>query len=425
MASFNEQTRMNKPVVHVIGAGLAGLAAAVRLAGGSREIVLHEAARQAGGRCRSYCDAALDMTIDNGNHLLLSGNRDARNFLAEIGSEDRLAWPPEADFAFVDLATKERWRLRPNAGSLPWWIFSSHRRVLGTGPLDYVGLLRLLISGKDAPIGAVMRCDGLLYERLWRPFFLAALNTEPVEGSSHLAAAVVRETLARGGCSCRPLVATRGLSAAFIEPALGYLINRGVKIRFDHRLRRIEFANGHAAALDFGDDTVQLDAADKVVLAVPPYAAQGLVPGLQTPEDYRAIVNAHFKIAPPETCPAILGIVHGTIQWVFAFPGRLSVTISSADRLLDVSREKLAERIWAEVAEVARIEKPLPPWQIVKEKRATFAATVEENARRPGPGTTYANLVLAGDWTATGLPATIEGAIRSGHRAASLIVASH
>jgi hydroxysqualene dehydroxylase len=396
----------------------------VRLAGGPREIVLHEAARQAGGRCRSFYDPALGMAIDNGNHLLLSGNRDARNFLAEIGSDDQMAGPPEAEFAFVDLATKERWRLRPNAGSLPWWIFSSRRRVPGTGPLDYLGLLRLLVSGKDAPIGTVMRCGGLLYERLWQPFFLAALNTDPLEGSSHLAAAVVRETLAKGGRACRPLVAAQGLSAAFIAPALDYLIKRGVKIRFDHRLRRIEFANGHAAALDFGEDTVQLDAADKVVLAVPPYAAQGLVPGLQTPEDYRAIVNAHFKIAPPETCPAILGIVHGTIEWVFAFPGRLSVTISGADRLLDVSREKLAERIWAEVAEVARIEKPLPAWQIVKEKRATFAATVDESARRPGTGTAYVNLVLAGDWTATGLPATIEGAIRSGHRAAGLIVAS-
>lgn len=416
---------MNKPAVHVVGAGLAGLAAAVCLAGGPREIVLHEAARQAGGRCRSFYDPALDMMIDNGNHLLLSGNHAARKFLAEIGSEDQLAGPPEADFAFVDLATKERWRLRPNAGSLPWWIFSSHRRVPGTSPLDYLGLLRLLVSGKDAPIGALMRCDGLLYERLWRPFFLAALNTEPAEGSSHLAAAVVRETLAKGGRACRPLVAAQGLSAAFIEPALGYLTNRAVKTRFDHRLRRIEFANGHAARLDFGDDTVQLGAADKVVLAVPPYAAQGLVPGLQTPEDYRAIVNAHFKIAPPETCPAILGVVHGTIEWVFAFPGRLSVTISGADRLLDVSREKLAERIWAEVVEVAGIEKPLPPWQIVREKRATFAATVKENTCRPGPATAYANLVLAGDWTATGLPATIEGAIRSGHRAASLTMASH
>ena len=415
---------MNKPAVHVVGAGLAGLAAAVRLAGGPREIVLHEAARQAGGRCGSFYDPALGLMIDNGNHLLLSGNHAARNYLAAIGAGERLAGPPEAEFAFVDLATKERWRLRPNAGWLPWWIFSSLRRVPGTGPFDYLGLLRLLVPGKDAPIGAVMRCDGLLYERLWRPFFLAALNTEPAEASSHLGAAVVRETLARGGRACRPLVATQGLSAAFIAPALDCLAKRGVQIRFDHRLRRIEFANGHAAALDFADDTVQLGAADKVVLAVPPYAAQGLVPGLQTPEDYRAIVNAHFKIAPPRNCPAILGIVNGTIEWLFAFPGRLSVTISGADRLLDVPREKLAERIWAEVAEVTRIEVALPPWQIVKEKRATFAATPAQDAKRPDSRTRWANVVLAGDWIQTGLPATIEGAVRSGYKAASIVMAS-
>src|ERR1700719_110949 len=100
---------MNKAAVHIVGAGLAGLAAAVRLAGGPREIVLHEAARQAGGRCRSYYDPALGMTIDNGNHLLLSGNHAARNYLAAIGSEDQLAGPQEAEFAFVGLATKERW----------------------------------------------------------------------------------------------------------------------------------------------------------------------------------------------------------------------------------------------------------------------------------------------------------------------------
>ncbi len=235
----------------------------------------------------------------------------------------------------------------------------------------------------------------------------------------------MRETLGRGGRACRPLVAAQGLSAAFIEPALHHLVKQGAKIHFEHRLRRIDFANCHATAIDFGDDTVQLGAADRVVLAVPPYAAQGLVPGLQTPNATRAIVNAHFKIAPPTACPAILGIVNGTSEWLFAFPGRLSVTISGADRLLDAGREKLAETIWAEVADATGIEKPLPPWQIVKEKRATFAATVAENTRRPRAATAYANLVLAGDWTATGLPATIEGAIRSGHRAAGLIAASH
>ncbi len=414
---------MGRPTVHIIGAGLAGLAAAVRLAGGPRDVVLHEAARHAGGRCRSYYDPALGITIDNGNHLLLSGNFGARNYLATIGAEDQLTGPPDADFAFMDLATGERWRLRPNAGAFPWWIFSRNRRVPGTSPLDYLGLLRLLLPGKDAPIGEVLSQSSVLYERLWRPFFLAALNTDPGEGSSKLAAAVVRETLARGGRACRPLVARQGLSVAFIDPALEYLSKHGAKIHFEHRLRAIGFLMGRANAFHFGDHVLPLGPEDTVILAVPPQIAGSLVPGLKTPDSYRAIVNAHFSIVPPADFPPLMGIVNGTIEWLFAFPDRLSVTISGADRLLDVSREDLAGRIWAEVAKVTQIEKPLPPWQIIKEKRATFAATVAENRRRPGLETAYANLVLAGDWTATGLPATIEGAIRSGHRAAGKIAA--
>ena len=186
----------------------------------------------------------------------------------------------------------------------------------------------------------------------------------------------------------------------------------------------MEFANGHAAALDFGDDLVQLDAADKVVLAVPPSAAQGLVPGLQSPEDYRAIVNAHFKIAPPTNCPAILASSTGPSNGCFAFRDRMSVTISSADRLLDIAREKLAETIWAEVAEATRVEKPLPPWQIIKEKRRRSPRRLTK--MRAGPALERPLPI----WCSRAIgprrdcPATIEGAIRSGNRAAGLIAAS-
>jgi len=192
-------------------------------------------------------------------------------------------------------------------------------------------------------------------------------------------------------------------------------------VRLDHRLRKLEFLKDRVAALDFGDARAALGDSDRVVLAVPAPVAQDLLPDLEAPQAFRAIVNAHFKIAPPEGFPAILGIVNGLSEWLFAFPDRLSVTISGADRLLDIPREELAAKIWAEAAQAARLEKPLPPWQIIKEKRATFAATPEQNALRPGAETAYANLALAGDWTATGLPATIEGAIRSGNRAADLI----
>jgi uncharacterized protein with NAD-binding domain and iron-sulfur cluster len=116
-----------------------------------------------------------------------------------------------------------------------------------------------------------------------------------------------------------------------------------------------------------------------------------------------------------------MGVLNGVVEWIFAFPNRLSVTISAADRLLDTPREELARQIWHEVAAVAQLPQTLPPWQIVRERRATFAATPEENAKRPGVETAWSNLYLAGDWTDTGLPATIESAVRSGHRAAARI----
>ena len=116
----------------------------------------------------------------------------------------------------------------------------------------------------------------------------------------------------------------------------------------------------------------------------------------------------------------MIGIINATTEWLFSYPGRLSTTTSGADRLLERSREELAETIWAEVSAIAGLSADMPPWQIVRERRATFAATPEENARRPGSKTALSNLYLAGDWTDTGLPATIEGAIRSGNRAADM-----
>jgi squalene-associated FAD-dependent desaturase len=405
---------------HVIGAGLAGLACAVRLSGEGRRVALYEAARMAGGRCRSFFDPTLELTIDNGNHLLLSGNKAARDYGARIGAKDALIGPNECAFDFLDARTGERWRLRPNASKIPWWIFVADRRVPGTAPLDYLGAGRLLFAKAGATIGETMTCEGALYDRLWGPVLLSALNTEPRDSSATLAGAVLRETLAAGGDACRPLVAKGGLGHAFVEPALRTLRDAGVEPRFGARLREIAFDDSRARALRFGDEEIALGKDDRVVLAVPPWIAQELIPGLVAPDDFRAILNVHFKIAPPPGQPLLLGMIGSLAEWLFAFDDRLSVTISGADRLMDEPREALAEKIWAEVAAATGLPRDLPPWQIVKEKRATFAATPAQEARRPGAATAWSNLFLAGDWTATGLPATIEGSIRSGYRAAEL-----
>ena len=113
-------------------------------------------------------------------------------------------------------------------------------------------------------------------------------------------------------------------------------------------------------------------------------------------------------------------MVNGTVEWIFAFSDRISVTVSGADRLVDMDRQALAALLWKDVAAVHDLPDDVPPWQVVKEKRATFAATPEQDARRPKAKTRWENVFLAGDWTATGLPATIEGTLRSGRNAADL-----
>ena len=119
------------------------------------------------------------MTIDNGNHLLLSGNHAALAFLHAIGSEHRLIGPPAAEFPFVDLKSRTRWTLRFNDGRLPLWIFDSTRRVPGTRALDYLSMARLLWGRPDKAVGETIACNGTLYSGLVEPLLLAALNIDP------------------------------------------------------------------------------------------------------------------------------------------------------------------------------------------------------------------------------------------------------
>jgi len=409
--------------VHVVGAGLAGLSAAVALADRGVPVVLSEAARQAGGRCRSYHDAQLDMVIDNGNHLVLSGNPAVGRYLKAIGAQDRLIGPREAEFPFVDRGSNRRWILRPNDGALPWWILSGKRRVPGTRASEYLTMFALTRPHPGQRIDQVISCRGVAWEKLFRPLLVSILNTPPEEASADLAGAVFRETLMKGGRQTWPRIATPSLAATFVDPALDRLRKDGGDIRLGRPLRAVTLEDDRVAALGFDDGEERLGPQDKVVFAVPPWTVQALLPRVTVPDDFRAIVNAHFRAIPPANARLMVGLIGGTAEWVFAFSDRFSVTVSAADRLLDMDNQTLIDALWRDVAAVHDLSSPVPACRIVKEKRATFAATPAQEVRRPSAPTPWTNAFLAGDWTATGLPATIEGALRSGEKAAALAMA--
>jgi squalene-associated FAD-dependent desaturase len=409
--------------VHVIGAGMAGLAAAVRLGQSGRKVALHDAAGQAGGRCRSYFDETLGCRLDNGNHLLVSGNSAAMAYIAATNAAATFVTADIAAFPFLDLKRQERWSVRPTEGRVPWWLFVAGRRVAGTGPLDYRDALKLARADATATISQTLDPKRAIYERLWVPLAVAALNTEVEQASARLLGMIFAETFGRGGAGLHPLYPKEGLSESLVDPALAVIQAKGANLRFGQRLRGLRFEGERVAALDFGRGEVALEAEDSVVLAVTAPVAKDLIPELGPPDDFRAIINAHFRVdALPGPAYTFLGLVNGTAEWIFLKPGVISTTTSAADRLIDRDAEDLAAALWKDIAQAYRLDPAhMPPHRVVKEKRATFACTPAQLLRRPKAKTRWRNLVLAGDWTDTGWPATIEGAIRSGFAAADAL----
>ncbi|MBM3564726.1 MAG: FAD-binding protein [Alphaproteobacteria bacterium] len=411
--------------VHVIGAGMAGLAAAVELAVAGRPVALYESAGHAGGRCRSFHDEGMGCLIDNGNHLLLSGNRSAVTYLNRIGSVPTLH-VAEAAFPMRDLRSNARWTVRMAQGPMPWWVFSPAARAPGTDAMDYLRGLGLAFAGKNATVAEALGLakDSPAREMFWDPLTVAVLNAEADEVAASLLWAVLRETVGKGAAACRPLIAREGLGPSLVEPALAFLKRAGVPVRFNARIKAIETEGGAVKTLRFADADVILEKGDAAVLALPQWIAADLLPGMSAPSGAHAIVNVHFRVPYLAGPPRLLGLVGATAHWIFVREGLASVTVSAADRLADEDGEAIAGRIWGEVCRALDLgERPLPAHRVIKEKRATFAQTPANLALRPKTVTPWRGLFLAGDWTDTGLPATVEGAIRSGFRAAEAVLA--
>ena len=427
-------------MIHVIGGGLAGLSAALTLAESGRRVRLYEAGPACGGRARSYMDRKLGCRIDNGNHLLLSANQATFGFLDRVRSRRTLTGPGSPLFPFVDLDAAAHWTIRLSTGRLPWWVLDPSRRVPGMRPRELLAMPRLLRAGPEATVADCL-APGALAERLLVPLAIAALNTQPSQGSARLMAATMRESLARGGAACVPWFPAQGLSESFADPAVARLRALGAEMRTACRVSALRATAGRVRALSLAEGEQALAPGDQVVLATSaPVAAElagAMLPGFAVPDEFEAIVNLHYRIALQQHLTGTLaragfvGVIGGAAEWAFVKREVISVTISAANHLNGRDSDSLAIQVWDELRRTlapwlrpgSALPQAAPPYRVLRERRATFAATAHQDRLRPGCRTALLNLALAGDWTATGLPATIEGAIRSGTSAAGVLVA--
>ena len=410
--------------VHVVGAGLAGLAAAVRPAGAGVPVVLHERLRRAGGRCRSYPDARLGRRVDCGIHLFFAGHsRHLLAYLAEIGAADRLVGPEHAACDYLDADTGARWRLEPTAARLPWWVLGG--RIPGSGPADYFALARLALAAPGATVADIMPRRGAARRRFWEPVCVAALNTAPAAAEARALWAALRPALSGGEAAFRPRFVRHDLSHDLVAPAEAHLVGRGAEIRFGAALAGLEFEGARLAALVFAHGRVPLGRGDAAILAVPPAAARRLAPGLAAPAADSAIVTIHYDLGgPPAPEPVLSGLIDSRPLWLLSRGDLASVTVGAADDLMGVDRAALARWAWRSVAAALARDPAAPPrHRVLRFRHGTFAHTPAGIAARPPARTRWANLFLAGDWTLTGQAATLDGAVQSGHAAAACVPA--
>jgi hypothetical protein len=413
---------MKRAVVHIVGAGAAGLAAAHALVDRGRfEVVVHEAAPHVGGRRRSFYDEALGLDVDSGNFPLISSWSASLSLIDAVGARDEWREESEPGVAFADFSTGERWRLRPNAGIIPWWLLHAEWRGPGLKMSDFLAAWRLFSASSEATVANVAPGEPAM-TRLWRPLTLAALNSPPEKASARLAGGILRELLRSGGRALRIRTPVSGFGRAFVEPLVHNLQRAGATLRFDRRLMALDFGPERLSALEFEHDRVDLGPRDALILATPWPVMAALVPGLAAPSGASAALTVHFAAPPPPSAPTLVAALNGPFDWLFAYRDRLSVTIKDASTRLEMPRETVAAECWRGVAALTALSDVMPAWRVVPSRRASCLATPAETARRPACRTSWRNLLLAGGHVGCSLPDSLESAVRSGQRSARFVL---
>ncbi len=434
--------------VIVIGGGLAGMSAAIRLADGGRQVTVFEARPRLGGATYSFPRG--ELTVDTGQHVLLRCYRDHLALLASMEAEDLVRFQPRLDIPVLDPAGGRTARLRRSAhlpaplhlvGALAGYrALSPIERLRAASAAAALGRVDPDDPANDLiPFGDWLRRHGQgprVVHRLWRLIVVAALNIEPEEASLALAARVVRSGLledADGGDIGLPTVP---LASLHDGPGRAAFARRGIRLHAGERVRAIDGAGGGVVVRTDSGETE----ADAVVVAVPHAQAARLVPEGAAPDRSgwgalgdAPIVNLHVLYDRPVLRLPFAAVLDSPVQWIFdrtaaSGAGRgqyLVSSISAADRWIAQPADRIREeqlRALALLLPAARSARVLDAF-VTREPRATFRQVAGSARHRPGTRTRWPSVVLAGAWTATGWPDTMEGAVRSGFAAASELLA--
>src|SRR5690348_1913870 len=440
--------------VLIIGGGLAGLAAGVALAEAGCRVRLLEQKPYLGGRARSFRDAATGSIVDNGQHLFMGCYHATLKFLDAIGTADAISFDPQLRVRFLD-SNKKLTELRCPSFPAPWHLLAgvclSDSFTLGE-KMDVLRLGRALRTAKDANdstgvldhmtveewLSALGQRESLR-RNFWDLLCIAAMNEDPEITSALLFRRVLRLALFSSPLDSRLGIPCKGLSDCYTDTAARAITGRGGSVELRRDVRALLVSNGVCHGVKLADGAVI--EAQIVLSAAPWHVLPGLLPADVVKSepafsrilDLRPapIISIYIWFDRPVTDLEFVGLRGTTVQWLFnkgsilgSGENYISLVLSGAHRHVERSKEDLLEMALDELRNLlpgmrdARLTHSL----VIKERFATFSPCVGVDALRPSAATPIRGLYLAGDWTDTGLPATIEGAVQSGYTAAEAIL---
>ena len=418
----------------VIGGGIAGLASAAYLAKQNINVTLLESSPKLGGRAYSFNEQKSNDVIDNGQHILMGCYSDTINFLKLIGAKENFIYQKSLRINFLT-QTGKLVRLKSFASLYPLNLLFA---LLNFNAISFIERLSLLKFITKLPFMSHQKLsdknirDWLKEEKqsddiiksLWEIIAVGALNTNIDKGSAFMFREILMKIFFNGNFASTIILPKYGLSEAYVKNAKEFIESNGGKIKLSSSVKEFIISDNKIVGIKTTDEVYK--DFDYVISAVPFYAFNNIFPELFLDEkiefEYSSILNIHIWLKNNPLKEQFYGLIDSPVHWIFNKGNHINIVISDADYLIDKSAEEIYKMCVGELIKCTKLEESdFSQYKVLKEKRATFIPSNKIINTRPSSKTKITNLFLAGDWTDTGLPSTIEGAVKSGRITAELI----
>jgi len=425
---------MQKKVI-VIGGGFAGLSAAAYLAKNNFKVTLLEASPKLGGRAYSFVYKETDTIIDNGQHILMGCYQETLNFLKLIGASNNFFFQKRLEVNFI----KEGFKILPLKNIPLFYPFNLIFGLLNYRAINFKDRSHLLKVFLKLPfysseefsnlnIKKWLETEGQSQETqdaFWKILAVGALNTSIEKASAKIFVDILKQIFLSGSKASTIVLPKFGLSESYVKNAQDYIRQNGGEVHLSESAAK--FILKYSRIVEIQTDKKSYSDFDIVVSAVPSLALAKILNDevkIELPDfEYSTILNIHIWLKKNIIPDGFFGLINSPLHWIFNKRTYLNIVISDANNYANMSDEEIIEIVKSEMKKFFLLEPELiSNYKIIKEKRATFIPSKEILGKRPSQKAKIANLFLSGDWVDTGLPSTIESAVKSGRVAADLIV---